>query len=215
MAAQKPPRQFGESFVPVQLPLVWRARADQRVGELLATTRATANDPFDLRMHGDEPELHRRQRDPRPGEMLPQLDAGEKSAALQRPLEDGDTPIQELRVHALLAQVGRHGGAHPWRAEPLHPGDVLGGDEVPRRPHHVGPENRSVGKRLLDPGVRPRRPEPQPERPLGERILLRLDGAEVTDEIRRGRRSRAGDALAMQPQRWDVDGHLVQVEERD
>jgi len=70
---------------------------------------------------------------------------------------------------------------HPRGAEREHPADIRWGDEVPRRPEHMGAKNRAGVEGKLDfAGSHTGRA--LAERPLRAGKVLRLNGAEPADD---------------------------------
>ena len=105
-------------------------------------------------------------------------------------------------VHGAQLLLGRP--ANPRRGELDQPGDVIGGDVVPRRAQHVRAHDRAVIEQPGEVGtVRRRRPRRHGPRRLGR--VLRLHGEQRTDDLGRRRQVRFDQVLGAQPPPCDVE----------
>ncbi len=94
-------------------------------------------------------------------------------------------------------------GFDAWRRQHQHPADVGGRHQVPGGPEHVGPQDRTIRKRVIDGGagesLRALR-----HRPPRAAVVLRLDGAEPVNHLGWGPGSGRDEVLVAQPLAKDV-----------
>ena len=83
-----------------------------------------------------------------------------------------------------------------------HPADIGRGDEVPRRPQHVGPQDLSAREGVLHVGIGAVT-DALAERPLRFGEFLRLDRPEPSHRLGRALEGIAGQPLLVQPPAYD------------
>ena len=196
MAAEVAPRELGERGIAARTGIGAGAIVEQHVGLLLAAPRAAADQLLELGVPEHVPEADRVALDPRGREGRDQLLARPRLRARELAGEHPVAPLERRTVEArpLVPVLVRL--MDPRRGQPQQPADVLGGDEVPGRAHHVRADDLAVRERPLDLGVGGRSGDPLGERPLDLGELLGLDGARPAHRVGHRPERLAGEPLA-------------------
>jgi len=92
---------------------------------------------------------------------------------------------------------------HARRRQLDHPADILGHHEMPRRPHHMRPQDGAFVECSFDLGFG-RIPDTKPDRPCGGGIVLRLDCTQMRDRIGRASKRRAAQTTVIEAQSENV-----------
>ena len=108
----------------------------------------------------------------------------EASTGNERTVDHRAALRERLRIELRLAVVVGVDRVNPRRAEFQQPADVLGRDEMPRRPQYVRAQDLTVVERFLDV-VAIAAGRSDTDRPLGGRKILRLHGTEPRHDLRR------------------------------
>jgi hypothetical protein len=114
--------------------------------------------------------------------MCPELTAGQR-ASIERSFEDRSRAGSRGDVEALLTEVIGEDLMHARRCQLQHPADVVPGNEMPGRAHHVRTQDLSSVEGSIDLLLGGRLRQSKTETPLRGAELLRLHRAQPGHEI--------------------------------
>src|SRR5438552_4076064 len=202
MAAEVAPRELNERLFAREYPRRRHTRVEQRVRELFAAPPAAAHEAMQLREHEQVREALPSGIDPRALQRHAELVARQYVVAFERTGYRRDRATDGRGIKSELAVAPALTGDDAWAGEREHPADVLGRDEMPCRPQHVGPDDRTPLERAIDDRTC-RRYGTLPDGPARGGVVLRLNGPEPADDVRGVPKRIAGKALALEAERDD------------
>ncbi len=156
---------------------------EQRVGRLLATERAAADHPFQLRVRGQQRETHAFRRHAGTREAGAQFSAREALPVAEGSFDHAGGAVAQREIQFEHSVPVGQTTMNSRGRQLEHPVQVRGGDEVPGWPHDMRAEDAPVVERALDAGVGRAIRHPQRERPFRGRIVLCLHGTEPRDQV--------------------------------
>src|SRR5262245_42759587 len=133
-----------------------------------------------------------------------ELAAGEMDSTGECLGDDRIALAEDCRIHLDVAVHVSVGDLHARRGERENPARVLGGEEVPRRSQDVGSHDRSGMQRALDVRVREASGS-HADGPLGAGVVLRLNGAESSNDGDGISRGGGDEVLICETQPGDVE----------
>ena len=92
--------------------------------------------------------------------------------------------------------------------EPQHPSNILGRNQMPRRPHHMRPKNLAPLQRPVD-GAQRGGPQPDSDSPADRLVVLCLNGSHPSHERTRIVEARIGQLLGRQTDSDQTIFHIV------
>jgi hypothetical protein len=175
---------------------------EEGIGELLAPPRPAAGDLVQLGgQHDVAQPLAGADVDTAVLEGLAQLETRPRSI-VERLGHQGPRALHEGGRDLEPAVVGRHPLAYPGGRELEQPAQVVRTNEVPRRPQHVGAQDLARGEGAFHVGGGAVS-QAEADAPHRARVVLRLDGQQVLDHLRRVAEGGSGDVLAAQAAEGD------------